>query len=42
MDIYWLKVDTFRMYGGILIEDDVVCTEAEPENLTRAAFAQVP
>lgn len=41
-DIDWAKVDTFRKYGGIRIEDDVVCTQAEPENLTRAAFAQVP
>jgi Xaa-Pro dipeptidase len=38
-DIDWAKVDAFRKYGGIRIEDDVVCTEAEPENLTRDAFA---
>jgi Xaa-Pro dipeptidase len=37
----WDKVDRFRRYGGIRIEDDVVCTEGEPENLTRAAFAEV-
>jgi Xaa-Pro dipeptidase len=36
----WDKVDRFRRYGGIRIEDDVVCTDGEPENLTRAAFAE--
>ena len=35
----WARVDFFRPYGGIRIEDDVLCTEAAPENLTRAAFA---
>jgi Xaa-Pro dipeptidase len=35
----WGKVDAFRRYGGIRIEDDVACTDAEPENLTRDAFA---
>ena len=38
-DVVWDKVDAFRKYGGIRIEDDVVCTEGDPENLTRAAFA---
>jgi Xaa-Pro dipeptidase len=38
-DVDWARVDAFRRYGGIRIEDDVVCTEAEPENLTRDAFA---
>jgi Xaa-Pro dipeptidase len=38
-EIDWAKVDSFRKYGGIRIEDDVVCTDAEPENLTRDAFA---
>lgn len=38
-DIDWEKVETFRKYGGIRIEDDVVCTAGEPENLTRDAFA---
>lgn len=36
--VNWDKVDTFRKYGGIRIEDDVVCTDGEPENLTRDAF----
>ena len=38
-DIDWARVDRFRKYGGIRIEDDVVCTTGEPENLTRDAFA---
>jgi Xaa-Pro dipeptidase len=38
-DINWDRVEALHPYGGIRIEDDVVCTEAEPENLTRAAFA---
>ncbi|RDS82914.1 Xaa-Pro dipeptidase [Dyella monticola] len=40
-DIVWNKVDAFRPYGGIRIEDDVVCTGGEPENLTRNAFASL-
>jgi Xaa-Pro dipeptidase len=39
-DIDWAKVEHFRQYGGIRIEDDVVCTEDAPENLTRDAFAR--
>ncbi|MBL8296974.1 MAG: Xaa-Pro dipeptidase [Rhodanobacteraceae bacterium] len=38
-DIRWDKVESFRKYGGVRIEDDVVCTAGEPENLTRDAFA---
>jgi Xaa-Pro dipeptidase len=38
-DIDWAKVDAFRQYGGIRIEDDVACTDGAPENLTRDAFA---
>jgi len=38
-DVNWEKVDRFRKYGGIRIEDDVVCTDGDPENLTRDAFA---
>lgn len=37
-DVNWAKVDAFRKYGGIRIEDDVACTDGEPENLTRDAF----
>ncbi|KAF1686111.1 Xaa-Pro dipeptidase [Pseudoxanthomonas broegbernensis] len=35
----WARVEAFRPYGGIRIEDDVACTEDAPENLTRPAFA---
>jgi len=38
-DVAWEKVETFRKYGGIRIEDDVVCTDGDPLNLTREAFA---
>jgi Xaa-Pro dipeptidase len=38
-DVDWERVDRFRRYGGIRIEDDVACTEGDPENLTRDAFA---
>jgi Xaa-Pro dipeptidase len=33
-------VDELRPYGGIRIEDNVVTTTAQPENMTRDAFAQ--
>lgn len=39
-DIDWTRVDHFRQYGGIRIEDDVVCSDGAPENMTRDAFAQ--
>lgn len=39
--IDWQRVEQLRPYGGIRIEDNVVCTSGEPENLTRAAFAAV-
>ncbi|KZV43538.1 xaa-Pro dipeptidase-like [Dorcoceras hygrometricum] len=39
-DIDWARVDAFRRYGGIRIEDDVACTDGAPENLTRDAFTQ--
>lgn len=35
----WSRVDAFRRYGGVRIEDDVVCTDGEPVNLTREEFA---
>lgn len=35
----WTRVEAFKPYGGIRIEDDVVCTDGEPLNLTREAFA---
>ncbi|MGV8961513.1 MAG: Xaa-Pro dipeptidase [Stenotrophomonas sp.] len=37
--INWDRVDFFRPYGGIRIEDEVLCTEGEADNLTRPAFA---
>ena len=37
-DVNWTKVDKFRKYGGIRIEDNVVARAAGPENLTRDAF----
>jgi Xaa-Pro dipeptidase len=38
--IRWDVVDRLRPYGGIRVEDDVVCTPGAPENLTRAAFGK--
>ncbi len=37
--IDWTRVDAFRPYGGIRIEDEVMCTDGEADNLTRPAFA---
>jgi Xaa-Pro dipeptidase len=39
--VNWEKVDAFRKFGGIRIEDDLVVTESGRDNLTRAAFAEV-
>jgi Xaa-Pro dipeptidase len=39
--INWRRVDEFRPYGGIRVEDNVACTAGEAENLTRAAFAEL-
>jgi len=39
--IDWNRVDEFKAYGGIRIEDNVVCTDTEPLNLTREAFASL-
>ncbi|MHC9084806.1 Xaa-Pro dipeptidase [Luteimonas sp. RIT-PG2_3] len=36
----WNRVDAFRRYGGIRIEDNVVCTGSDAINLTREAFAE--
>lgn len=36
----WTRVDAFRPFGGIRIEDDVACTDGAPLNLTREAFAE--
>jgi Xaa-Pro dipeptidase len=37
--VNWDRVAMFKPFGGIRIEDDVVCTEDEPVNLTREQFA---
>lgn len=37
----WSLVDELLPYGGVRIEDDVVCTEGAPENLTRDAFGRL-
>ncbi len=37
----WDRVAHFKPYGGIRIEDDVVCTTGEPINLTRDGFASI-
>lgn len=39
--VNWDKVDSFRKFGGIRIEDDIVITETGNENLTRLAFDDV-
>lgn len=39
--IDWQQIERFKPYGGIRIEDNVACTNAAPENLTRAAFEKV-
>ncbi len=35
----WARVESFKPYGGIRIEDEVACTDGEALNLTREAFA---
>lgn len=37
--VNWPKVEALLPYGGVRIEDEVHCTDAAPENLTRDAFA---
>ncbi len=39
--IDWALVEALRPYGGIRIEDNVATTAAAPENITRAAFAEL-
>ena len=36
----WEMVERLRPFGGVRIEDDVLCTDGAPENLTRDAFAE--
>ena len=37
--INWQRVDAFRKFGGIRVEDNVAVTADGRENLTRSAFA---
>lgn len=39
--IDWAVVEELKPFGGIRIEDNVVATSAQPENMTRDAFAKV-
>lgn len=39
--VNWEKVDRFRKFGGIRVEDDIAVTETGYENLTRDAFARI-
>jgi Xaa-Pro dipeptidase len=39
--IDWAVVEELRPFGGIRIEDNVATTASTPENMTRAAFAQL-
>ena len=38
--IDWTVVEELKPYGGVRIEDNVATTAAQPENLTRNAFAK--
>ncbi|WP_340650184.1 M24 family metallopeptidase, partial [Pseudoxanthomonas winnipegensis] len=38
--IDWARVAQFKPYGGIRIEDEVLCTDTGADNLTRPAFAE--
>lgn len=37
--VNWQKVEQLLPYGGVRIEDEVLCTENEPVNISREAFA---
>ncbi len=40
--INWSRVEQFRKFGGIRIEDNLAVTANGCENLTRDAFAGLP
>ncbi|CAN5681630.1 Xaa-Pro dipeptidase [soil metagenome] len=40
--IDWDRVRALQPHGGIRIEDNVLCTDGTPTNLTREAFAETP
>ena len=37
----WAKVEHLAKFGGVRIEDEVHCTDGQPENITRDAFAEL-
>ena len=37
----WAKVDAFKPFGGIRIEDEVVCTDNAPINITREIWTEL-
>jgi len=39
--VNWKKVDEFRPFGGVRIEDDVIVTGDGHENMTRKAFGEL-
>ncbi len=39
--VNWAKVEAFKLFGGVRIEDNVLVTDGTPRNLTREAFAAV-
>jgi Xaa-Pro dipeptidase len=39
--VNWGKVETFKSFGGIRIEDNVLITADGHRNLTREAFAEL-
>ncbi len=38
--VNWARLESLRPYGGIRIEDNVLVTNQDADNLTRAAFAE--